>query len=111
MTGALLASALLLHFHSNPGLLGEGLLGSGCFQTAKGYSIGCSVRGKGRAIGWILKLMLGLTPSVPHGENQAPCAPNVGYAASHTECVSIGAKNVPDRLRFTRALLQSKGCG
>ena len=34
--------------------------------------------------------------------------PFVGYADSHTECVSVGTRNVPDRLRFTRALLQSK---
>ena len=58
MTGALLASALLLPFHLNkdPGLLGEGL-GLGCFQIAKGYSSESSVRGKGRASGWILKLL------------------------------------------------------
>ena len=39
--------------------------------------------------------------------------PLFDYAASHTEFGSVGARNVPDRLRFTKAVLQSKeiGCG
>ena len=39
--------------------------------------------------------------------------PYVGCAASHTEFGSVGARNIPDRLRFTKAVLRSKdvGCG
>ena len=62
-----------LAFPLDPGLLGE-WLGSGCFQSTKGYSSEISVRGKGRAIECILKLL----DSVLHGENQAPCAPVLG---------------------------------
>ena len=43
-----------------------------------------------------------------HTERISLPVPYVAYAASHTECFSVGAKNVPDRLRFTRGLLQSK---
>ena len=52
----------------------------------------------------IIKLLPGCTVSEPHRENQAPCAPMLGMQIR----VSIGAKNVSDRLRFTRALLHSK---
>ena len=85
MTGALLASAQLLPFHLNwdPGLLGEGL-GSTSFQTAKVYSNESSVRGKGRAIGWILKLLLGHTALALHRENQAACASILGMQL-HTQ--------------------------
>ena len=48
------------------------------FPTAKGYSNEISVRGKGRAIRWILKLLPGHTESVPHRKNQAPWAPVLG---------------------------------
>ena len=64
------------------------MLGSGCFQTTKGYSSGSSVRGKRRANGWILKLLLGHTVSVPHGENQDPCATIWVSSFTHRECKS-----------------------
>ena len=44
--------------------------------------------------------------SAPHGENQAPCIHMLGMQLHRG--LSIGAKNVPDRVRFTRVLLQSK---
>ena len=78
------------------------------FHTAKGYSSESSVRSKGRATGWILKLFLGHTDSVPHGENAAPRAPVWGVQQSHPECDFIGAKKVPDRSTFTSALLPSR---
>ena len=39
--------------------------------------------------------------------------PYFGCAASHTEFDSVGARNIPERLRLTKAVLQSKdiGCG
>ena len=57
-------------------------------HTAKGYSSESSVRGKGRATGWILKLFLGLTDSAPHGENQAPSDPGWGMQF-HTQSVTL----------------------
>ena len=59
-----------------------------CFQTAKGYSIASSVRGKKRAIGWILQLLLDRTASAPRGEHEAPCGPILGMQ-QHAHRVSV----------------------
>ena len=56
-----------------------------CFQTAKGYSNASSVRGKKRAIGWILQLLRGCTASAPH---EAPCGPILG-TQQHAHRVSV----------------------
>ena len=58
-----------------------------CFQTAKGYGNASSVRGKKRAIGWILQLLCGRTASVPHGEHEAPCGLFWVCSNTHTECL------------------------
>ena len=72
-----------------------------CFQTAKGYGNASSVRGKKRAIGWILQLLRGRTASVLHGEHEA-----VFWVCrnTHTECLC----SLMYRLMYTRAHLQSK---
>ena len=95
---------------SAPCPLGEGV-GPSSLHTAKGWSKASSVRAKKRAIGWIFKLLLGFTASGPTRAKQAPGGPQVGYAGSHTGCVTVNAKIFPDRLRLTKALLQSKGDG
>ena len=59
-----------------------------CFQTAKGYSNASSVRGKKRAIGWILQLLRGCTASAPHGEHETPCGPILGMQ-QHAHRVSV----------------------
>ena len=61
-----------------------------CFQTAKGYGNASSVRGKKRAIGWILQLLRGRTASAPHGEHEAPCGPILGMQ-QHAHRVSVFA--------------------
>ena len=76
MTAAFLSSApLLTLLEPRPTLRGVRVQ---CFQTAKGYGNASSVRGKKRAIGWILQLLLGRTASAPHGEHEAPCGPILG---------------------------------
>ena len=75
-----------------------------CFQTAKGYGNASSVRGKKRAIGWILQLLCGRTASVPHGEHEAPCGLFWVCSNTHTECLC----SLMYRLMYTRALLQSE---
>lgn len=84
------------------------VLGSSGFHTDKGYSSESSVRGKGRATGQILKLLLGCTVSAPHGEKLAPRAPEWGVQQSHPENDSVHAKKFPDRLRFPRVLLPGR---
>ena len=59
-----------------------------CFQTAKGYGNASSVRGKKRAIGWILQLLRGCTASAPHGEHEAPCGPILGMQ-QHAHRMSV----------------------
>lgn len=59
-----------------------------CFQTAKGYGNASSVRGKKRAIGWILQLLRGCTASAPHGEHEAPCGPILG-TQQHAHRMSV----------------------
>ena len=59
-----------------------------CFQTAKGYGNASSVRGKKRAIGWILQLLRGRTASARHGEHEAPCGPILGMQ-QHAHRVSV----------------------
>ena len=61
-----------------------------CFQTAKGYGNASSVRGKKRAIGWILQLLRGCTASALHGEHEAPCGPILGMQ-QHAHRVSVFA--------------------
>ena len=91
-------------------LLGEGL-GSSCLQTAKGNSNQSSVRGKGRAIGWILKWFLGCTDSAPHGENQAPCAP-VFRMRLHTQSVTLFVpRNLLTDLGSLELPYRAKTCG
>ena len=51
--------------------------------------------------------MLGRPDSALHGGNQALCAPMLGTQL-HTQGVSVGIKNVPVRVRFTRVILGSK---
>ena len=59
-----------------------------CFQTAKGYGNVSSVRGKKRAIVWILQLLRGCTASAPHGEHEAPCGPILGMQ-QHAHRMSV----------------------
>ena len=59
-----------------------------CFKTAKGYGNASSVRGKKRAIGWILQLLRGYTASAPHGEHEAPCGPILGMQ-QHAHRMSV----------------------
>ena len=104
MTAAFLSSAPLLisiRTRTRPTLKGVRVQ---CFQTAKGYSNASSVRGKKRAIGWILQLLRGCTASAPHGEHEAPCGPIWVRSNMHTECLC----SLMYRLMYTRALLQSK---
>ena len=61
-----------------------------CFQTAKGYGNASSVRGKKRAIGWILQLLLGRTASALHGEHESPCGP-ILCMQQHAHRVSVFA--------------------
>ena len=61
-----------------------------------------------RNIVWILKLLLAKHIFSASRKESGSLCPFVWYADSHTDCVSVEATNVPDRLRFTRALLQSK---
>ena len=56
--------------------------------TAKGYGNASSVRGKKRAIGWILQLLRGCTASAPHGEHEAPCGPILGMQ-QHAHRMSV----------------------
>ena len=46
-----------------------------------------------------------------HQEKNCNFATNVWYPGSHSGCISIVAKNFPDRSRFTRSLLQIKRDG
>ena len=50
-------------------IMSSGPITSWQTQTAKGYGNASSVRGKKRAIGWILQLLHGCTASAPHGEH------------------------------------------
>ena len=97
-------------FSFDTGLHGEGLA-SGCFQTPKGNSNESSVRGKGRAIGWLLKWILGCTDSAPHGENQAPCAP-VFCMRLHTQSVTLFVpRNLLTDLGSLELPYRAKTCG
>ena len=82
-----------------------------CFQTAKGYSNASSVRGKKRAIGWILQLLLGRTASAPHGEHEAPCGHYFGYAAKCTQSVYVRAKMFLTDLGTLELSWRAKTCG
>ena len=84
------AIAFLLELEPRPTLRGVRVQ---CFQTAKGYSIASSVRGKKRAIGWILQLLLGRTASAPHGEHEASCGPILGMQ-QHAHRVSVFAPKI-----------------
>ena len=73
-------------------------------QTTKAYRKESSVRGKGSAPGCIPKLLFSRPDSALHRGNQALC----GRSFTH-RCVSVGIKKDPDRVRFIRAILKSKG--
>ena len=62
------------------------------------------------SIVWILKLLFeGQLQSCT--ERIRLSVPLFGCAASHSEFDSVGARNIPERLRFTKAVLQSKDIG
>ena len=73
-------------------------------QTTKAYRKESSVRGKGSAPGCIPKLLFSRPDSALHRGNQALCARSFTH-----RCVSVGIKKDPDRVRFIRAILKSKG--
>ena len=73
-------------------------------QTTKAYRKESSVRGKGSAPGCIPKLLFSRPDSALHRGNQDLC----GRSFTH-RCVSVGIKKDPDRVRFIRAILKSKG--
>ena len=79
--------AFLFELEPRPTLRGVSVQ---CFQTAKGYGNASSVRGKKRAIGWILQLLRGCTASALHGEHEAPCGPILGMQ-QHAHRVSVFA--------------------
>ena len=59
---------------------------------------------KGSAPGCIPKLLFSRPDSALHRGNQALCARSFTH-----RCVSVGIKKDPDRVRFIRAILKSKG--
>ena len=79
-------------------------LGPHCMQTTKAYRKESSGRGKGSAPGCVPKLLLGNADSAVNGGNQALCSRSFTH-----RCVSVGIKKDPDRVRFIRAILKSKG--
>ena len=74
-------------------------------QTAKGYSNDSSVRSKGRAIEWILRVLLGLILSATQRESCYLCA--VWSMQLHTQTVTPFAPRKFLTDMFSRALLQS----
>ena len=75
-------------------------------KYAKGYSYETSVTGKEEHC-MDSQAAVSRTGSKLHRENQALCAPMFGTQLHHRG-VSVGIKKFPDRVRFTRALLESK---
>ena len=75
-------------------------------KYAKGYSYETSVTDKEEHC-MDSQAAVSRTGSKLHRENQALCAPMFGTQLHHRG-VSVGIKKFPDRVRFTRALLESK---
>ena len=80
-----------------------------CFRNPKGEGKASSEGSKKRAIGWIFKHVLGHT-SLGLPKRKMRILPP-GPVSSLTHSVPIGSKNVPDRPRRIRSLLQRKRDG
>ena len=78
-----------------------------CFRNPKGWSKASSVRRKKTAIAWIFKQLLGCT-SLGAPERKMPILPLRPSIQVDTQA---GSKNVPDRPRLPRSLLQRKHDG
>ena len=60
-----------------------------------------------KSIVWIFKVFLNDSFKATQRESGS-LFPYFGCAASHSEFDSVGARNIPERLRLTKAVLQSK---